>query len=64
MYEFIKTETGWLLFWGPPPVVAVETAAHVPEAEAGLATAIRHRLSQPTRPLQRLLRTMMHDPRR
>lgn len=19
MYEFIKTEKGWLVFWGPPP---------------------------------------------
>ena len=19
MYEFIRTKTGWLLYWGPPP---------------------------------------------
>jgi hypothetical protein len=24
MYEFIKTETGWLVCWGPPPVWASE----------------------------------------
>jgi hypothetical protein len=22
MYEFMQTENGWLLYWGPPPVQA------------------------------------------
>ena len=33
MYEFIKTENGWLLFWGPPPVVEIETVYVVAEDE-------------------------------
>jgi len=41
VYEFIKTATGWLLFWGPAPV-EVEAAVvvaedEVPEGELVLA---------------------------
>ena len=26
MYEFMQTETGWLLYWGPPPLQAKKKA--------------------------------------
>jgi hypothetical protein len=59
MYEFIKTETGWIVYWGPVPsgagqpeagaalpVVAAEPASVAVERAPLAAGADRHALER------------------
>jgi len=32
MYEFMKTETGWMIYWGPPPREANRDVIRHPDA--------------------------------
>jgi hypothetical protein len=45
MYEFVRTETGWVVYWGPNPAAEAEaevaaSAVPSPGAPEGAGTAV------------------------